>query len=57
MVNGRYLAGISRSRQRHWLVGLIRNTAVYLGNAWSNRLVEAFSRLQAMGKVPVSSSI
>lgn len=57
LVNGRYLAGISRSRQRHWLVGLIRNTAVYLGNAWSNRLVEAFSRLQAMGKVPVSSSI
>jgi len=57
LTKGRYLAGISRSRQRYWLVGLIRNTAAYFGNAWSNRLVEAFSLLQAMGKVPVSSSI
>ena len=57
LAKGRYLAGISRSRQRYWLVGLIRNTAAYLGNAWLNRLVAAFSRLQAMGKVPVSRSI
>jgi hypothetical protein len=57
LAKGLYLAGISHNRQRHWLVGLIRNTAAYFGNAWLNRLVEAFGRLQAMGKVPVSSSI
>jgi hypothetical protein len=57
IVKGRYLSGLSRSRQRHWLNGLMRNTAAYLGNTWNNRLLEAFDRLLGMGRVPVSSSI
>ena len=53
----RYVKGISRSRQRHWLVGLMRNSAAYLGNRWSHRLLEAFEQLCRMGYVPVSRSI
>ena len=55
--NGRYLPGISWSRQRHWLVALLRNAVAYLGNSWKNRLSEAFDRLMHIGKVPVSGSI
>jgi len=54
---GRYVKGISRSRQRHWLVGLIRNSAAYLGNRWSHRLIEAFEQIYQMGRVPVSRGI
>lgn len=57
IVKGRYLAGVSRSRQRHWLNGLVRNTAAYFGNTWNNRLLEAFDRLLGMGRVPVSSCV
>ena len=57
IVKGRYLSGLSRSRQRHWLNGLVRNTAAHLGNTWNKRLLEAFDRLLDMGKVPVSSSV
>ena len=54
---GRYVKGISRSRQRHWLVGLIRNSAAYLGNQWSHRLIQAYEQLCQMGYVPVSRGI
>ena len=54
---GGYIKGISRSRQRHWLVGLIRNSAAYLGNRWSHRLIKAFDELYQMGLVPVSRGI
>lgn len=54
---GKYLAGLPRSRQRHWLKALVRNTVAYFGNAWKGRLLEAFDRLIVMGKVPVSSSV
>jgi hypothetical protein len=57
IVKGRYLSEMSRSRQRHWLNGLVRNTTAHLGNTWTNRLMEAFDRLLDMGKVPVSSSV
>ena len=57
IVKGRYLPGVSRSRQRHWLNGLVRNTTAHLGNTWTNRLMEAFERLLDMGKVPESSSV
>jgi len=54
---GGYLAGLSCSRQRHWLKALIKNTAAYLGHGFRGRLLEAFDRLMDMGKVPVSSSM
>jgi hypothetical protein len=55
--DGRYLAGLSRSRQRHWLKALIKNTMAYLGQGFKDRLLEAFDRLIDMGKAPVSSSM
>jgi hypothetical protein len=54
---GSYMTGISRSRQRHWLVGLRRHSAAYLDNRFSDRLPEAFLRLWQMGFVPVSRGI
>lgn len=57
LATGRYVRGISRSRQRHWLVGLIRNSAAYLGNQWAHRLIEAYEQLWQMGYVPVSRGI
>lgn len=57
IATGRYVKGISRSRQRHWLVGLIRNSAAYLDNRWSHRLIEAFNELCRMGFVAVSRGI
>lgn len=54
---GGYVKGISRSRQRHWLVGLMRNTAAYLGQRWLPRLIQAFDKLWAMRIVPVSRRI
>jgi len=57
ITTGRYVKWISRSRQRHWLQGLRRNTAAYLGNRWSRPLLAAFNRLLQMGVVPVSRGI
>jgi hypothetical protein len=57
IVKGRYLPGMSRNRQRYWLNSLVRNTTAYFGNAWTNRLMDAFDRLLDMGKVPVSSCL
>ncbi|MEJ2731635.1 MAG: hypothetical protein P8185_24525 [Deltaproteobacteria bacterium] len=57
VINGGYLSGICRNRQRHWHKALVRNTAAYLGNRWKSRLLQAFERLLGMGKVPVSSGI
>jgi ribosomal protein S27AE len=54
---GRYLPGLSRSRQRHWVKALIENTVACLGHGWKVRLIEAFDRLVSMGKVPVSGSM
>ena len=57
MGQGRYLLGLSRSRQRHWLKALVKNTVAYLGHGFKGRLLEAFDRLMNMGKVPVSGSM
>lgn len=57
IVKGGYLPGMSRSRQSYWLNSLVRNTTAYFGNAWTNRLMDAFDRLLDMGKVPVSSCL
>ena len=54
---GRWPTGSSRSRQRHWLRALIQNAVAYFGNAWKERLSEAFDRLLSLGVIPVSRAI
>lgn len=54
---GRYEAGISRSRQRHWILALQRQVAAYLGEGLRGRLLEGFERLWAQGRVPVAGSV
>jgi hypothetical protein len=52
---GRWHPGISKSRQRHWLLALKRKTMAFfgLGADW----LTAFDRLVKRGQVPVSRSI
>lgn len=57
LTGGGYLGGISISRQRHWLYGLVRNVAAHLGNHWRGRLLDGFDRLVGCGYVPVTSSV
>jgi hypothetical protein len=54
---GKYLPRLSRSRQWYWLYGLNRSTAAYLGDEWSDRLLDAFGCLSRMGHTPVCRSI
>lgn len=57
LAKGRWPAGSSRSRQGHWLRGLLRNAVAFLGHAWKSRLPEAFERLLGLGVIPVSRAI
>lgn len=54
---GRYLSGMSLSRQRHWLNSLKRSVKAYLGDQWGRRLMAGFDHLISCGHVPVSSAI
>jgi len=36
---------------------LIQNAVAYFGNAWKERLSEAFDRLLSLGVIPVSRAI
>lgn len=47
-------SNLPRSRLRHWLANLKRQTLAYLTNTWEAGLSAAFERLTAMGLVPVS---
>jgi len=55
--SGRWIVGISRSRQGHWLTSLRRKVRAYLGQGWMDRLVEGFDRLVQMKVTPVSRSM
>lgn len=57
LVEGQYDAGLSRSRQRHWMRALQRQVAAYLGQGFRGRLLEGFSTLVQRGRVPVAGSI
>jgi len=57
LVEGRYLSGISRSRQRHWVVGLQRQVRAILGEDFRNRLLEGFEVLVRRGRVPVAARV
>lgn len=54
---GRYLPGLSWSRQHFWFAALKRNIAAYLSNTWKNEIIAGFLKLIRMGKIPVTSSI
>ena len=53
----KWLSGISRTRQRHWLRALERKIKVYFGDTWSHGLLKAFSYFIKQGHLPVSRRI
>lgn len=57
LAHGRWLRGLSRSCQGHWVQSLKRHVAAVMGNAWNNRLLEAFDLFVLRGEIPVSRSI
>jgi len=52
---GKWDAGLSASRQRHWLFALKRKTIAFFG--FGNDLTTAFYRLLKKGFIPVSRAI
>ncbi len=57
LINNCRPSGICRTRPAHWMKALKVKTRAYLGNLFCDHLLEAFDRLVAMGKIPVSRSI
>jgi len=53
---GKWLPGISRSRQRHWYNAFIRHVSSYWGNLWYDT-VKAFDHMVNKGTVAVSRAI
>lgn len=47
----------SRSRQRHWLKGLLAKIRCHLGLGWTGDPMAAFEQLLAQGICPVGRSI
>lgn len=47
----------SRSRQRHWLKGLLGKIRCHLGCNWAGDPMDAFEQLLAQGICPVGRSI
>jgi len=57
LATGRWGPGLSKSRQRHWLLALRRKTAAWFDNTFQENLIAAFDRLISLGQIPVSRSI
>lgn len=55
LLAGKWCSGISKSRQRHWLLALKRNTMAFFGLC--HDFLGAFDRLMEMSKIPVSRGI
>jgi hypothetical protein len=53
---GKWLAGISRSRQRHWFNALVKRIKAYLTDVWQDVLA-GFDYFVQSGQIPVSRSI
>ncbi|CAO0820369.1 hypothetical protein DFAR_1540020 [Desulfarculales bacterium] len=49
LARGRWDPDLPRSRQRHWLQGLLRQVSLYLGLSWSGDLLGAFDWLNGRG--------
>jgi hypothetical protein len=54
---GKWKAGMSRTRQRHWFKALTRTIKAYLTDTWDKGVLAAFDDLAKRGLVPVSRSI
>lgn len=54
---GRWLPGLSRSRQNHWFRSLHKRITAYLTNTWDLGAVAAFDYLLIKGQIPVSRAI
>jgi hypothetical protein len=57
LLQGRWNPGLPRSRQRHWLAGLVRQVRFHLGPSWQGDLPAAFDLLAGQGVAAVSRSI
>jgi len=55
--SNRWLPGISRSRQCHWLRALGKRIKAYLTDTWVAGVVAGFDYLLQLGQIPVSRSI
>jgi len=55
--HNKWLTGISRTRQRHWLNALQRRVKAYLGDTWAQGLLRAFDHFMVQGQAPVSRTI
>ena len=54
---GRWLPGLSRSRQCHWLRSLCKRIKAYLTDTWNRGAVAAFDYFLIKGQTPVSRAI
>jgi hypothetical protein len=54
---GKWIDGISRSRQQHWFKSLMKRIKVYLTDAWQQGIVAGFDYFLKSGQNPVSRSI
>jgi hypothetical protein len=54
---GRWIFGISRTRQGHWFRSLCRRITAHLTDAWDQGFAAGFDRLCRMGQIPVSRGI
>ena len=53
---GKWISGISRSRQRHWFKALVKRIKAYLTDVWQDVLA-GFDCFVQSGQIPVSRSI
>jgi len=54
---GKWLMGISRSRQNHWYQSLLKKISAYLTNTWQQDLIASFDFIVQSGQNPVSRSV
>ena len=54
---GRWLTGLSRTRQRHWFRSLAKKIKAYLTDTWELGVVAGFDDLLMKGQIPVSRAI
>ena len=54
---GKWLPGLSRTRQCHWFRSLYKRIKAYLTDTWDRGAVLAFDELMQKGQTPVSRSI
>lgn len=54
---GKWLAGISRSRQQHWFKSLKKRIKAHLTDAWQQGVVAGFDFFLKSAQIPVGRSI